>query len=231
MERVLVTGATRGIGLEFARQYAEAGHHVIAGTRTGNATLALKQLAQRAKGPFDICHLDVTEEKTIDNLTDLIGDNPLDIVVNSAGIGGGTSSEGRAMDYEAWMEAFEVNTVGPYRVIDACRANLRQSRAPKAVTLSSLLGSIGNNRSGGRVIYRSTKAAANQVMRSLAEELNRVGIICVAIHPGWVRTDMGGPNATLTAEESVLEMRRLIDRLTLADSGRFLQWDGKEIDW
>ncbi len=136
-----------------------------------------------------------------------------------------------ALDYDDWARVLTVNVLGQARVAEALVDNVAASEQKKVITLSSELGSVGANSTGGLYAYRSSKAAVNAVMKSMSIDLASRGIIAVPMHPGWVRTDMGGPRAPLSAEESVSGMRRVIAGLTIADSGRFLQWDGKELPW
>ena len=137
----------------------------------------------------------------------------------------------RRVDRDSWLETLNVNTVAPMALVGALKANLEKGKLKRAVAISSLLGSIGNNTSGGLYVYRASKAALNAVWRSLAIDWKPLGITCVVLHPGWVRTDMGGQGADISVEESVDGMRKVIDGLTQASSGRFFKWTGEEIPW
>jgi NAD(P)-dependent dehydrogenase (short-subunit alcohol dehydrogenase family) len=146
---------------------------------------------------------------------------PIDFLLNNAGVGGPRGQAIGNTDYETWTRVLDINALGPMRVAEAFVDNVARSDRKLIVTITSGMGSIGDNISGAAFAYRSSKAAVNMVMRSLAIDVVPRGIICVAINPGWVRTDMGGPNARLTAAESVAAMRRLIDKLGPAQSGKF----------
>jgi NAD(P)-dependent dehydrogenase (short-subunit alcohol dehydrogenase family) len=135
------------------------------------------------------------------------------------------------IDYKTWMHVLDVNTLGPMRVAEAFVDNVARSERKLIVTITSGMGSIGDNSSGDAYAYRTSKAAVNMVMRSLAIDLAPRGITCVVINPGWVKTDMGGPNARLSAAESVSAMRRLIDKVGPAQSGKFFNYDGREYAW
>ena len=231
METVLITGANSGIGLEFVRQYAEAGAQVIACARDPGGARDLNALAVRQPDRIEVVSLDVADPAKIEALGALFKERPLDVLISNAGVGGGARKDPDRMDYTAWEHAFAVNTMATMRLTETLLPALRRSPAPRIIAISSKLASISDNTSGGRMIYRSTKTALNQVMKCLAEDLNPLGIIAVPMHPGWVRTNMGGPNATLTPEKSIASLRRVIAGLTLADSGHFLNWDGEELPW
>jgi NAD(P)-dependent dehydrogenase (short-subunit alcohol dehydrogenase family) len=237
MPTVLITGANRGLGLELARQYAAEGWRVLACTRHPEAApLAALAREQPAVSRHD---LEVTDASSLGGLARSLEGMPIDVLLNVAGVmhrrvepaDGSTRSAFGALDYDDWARVLEVNVLGAARVAEALVEHVAASEQRKIVTLSSVLGSVAANDSGGLYAYRSSKAAVNAVMKSLAIDLAPRGIIAVPMHPGWVRTDMGGPKAPLGPEESAAGMRRVITGLTLADSGRFLQWDGQELPW
>jgi NAD(P)-dependent dehydrogenase (short-subunit alcohol dehydrogenase family) len=155
----------------------------------------------------------------------------IDLLLNNAGIGGPRGQSVGNIDYEAWAKVLDVNTMGPLRVSEAFVDNVAQSERKLIVTITSGMGSLADNTSGGAYAYRSSKAAVNMVMRSLAIDLAPRGIACVVINPGWVLTDMGGPHATLTTAESVKKLRRLIETLGPGQSGKFFNYDGREYAW
>lgn len=231
MATILVTGANRGIGLAFVRQYAAEGDHVHACCRAPDKADELQRIAAASEGRVTCHKLDVTNADDIARVAAALGDQPLDLLINNAGIYGGDRQTAREVDYVAWTEAFAVNTQGPLRMVQALRDNLVSAKHPKVITISSMLGSIADNGGGGLIVYRSTKAAVNQVMKGLSHDLKGDNIIVCPMHPGWVRTDMGGAAAPLSAEESVTGLRHVIAGLTLAQSGQFLQWDGVELAW
>ncbi|MEM1434102.1 MAG: SDR family oxidoreductase [Pseudomonadota bacterium] len=228
MDNVLITGANRGIGLELTRQFLAAGQRVFACCRTPEAAVELKLLNDEPL--LSIHALDVTADASVAALAGLLGATHLDVLVNNAGIMGGDRQSVDDMDYGAWRDAFEVNTLAPFRLVAALLPMLRQAERPRVVTLSSQMGSL-NRKSTGAHAYRSSKAAVNKVMQVLALELEADGIVVCPVHPGWVRTAMGGATAELSAEESAAGLVRLIDSLTPAHSGRFWTWEGKEHPW
>jgi len=229
MPVVLVTGAGRGIGLEFARQYAAEGWRVIACCRKPQAATELAKTAKDSNGQVTAHALDVVDHRAIDQLSKEFARTPIDVLINNAGIG--ANQKFGESNYELWQEAFRVNTLGPMKVAEAFVQQVAASGEKKIVTLSSIMGSIGDNKLGSYYGYRSTKAAANAVMRSMAIDLKRLGIVAVALHPGWVKTDMGGPHANLDVATSVKGLRRVIAGLKRDDTGRFLSYDGQEISW
>jgi NAD(P)-dependent dehydrogenase (short-subunit alcohol dehydrogenase family) len=174
--------------------------------------------------------LDVTDGLQVEALARGIAEEPLDLLINNAGLGdeGGGLEE---IDFDEWQRVLAVNTLAPVRLAGAFWQAVAASDRRTIVNVSSQIGSIGDNASGGHYAYRSSKAALNMVTRNLAIELKGKGIVAVAVHPGWVETDMGGPNATLTPEESVAALRRIVDGLTLEQSGRFFSWQGHELPW
>ncbi len=230
MPTTLITGANRGIGLEFCRQYAADGWRVHAGCREPDGAGALADIAAAADGRVTIHRLDVTDGVEVAAVAAEI-DTGIDLLVNNAGVRGPERQSATDMDFDGWAEAFATNAMAPLRVAQGFAPLVIRSAAKRIVTISSRLGSMTANQSGGRIAYRSTKAAVNQVMRSLAFELAGRGVICVLFHPGWVRTDMGGPGGALGPAESVTAMRRRIDQLTPEDNGRFLNFDGTELPW
>jgi NAD(P)-dependent dehydrogenase (short-subunit alcohol dehydrogenase family) len=181
-------------------------------------------------GKLQIIELDVTEETTIKEAAKQIQE-PIDILINNAGIAGPPDQRSGKVDYAAWREVLDVNTMGPLRVTEAFIRQLTRSERKLVLTITSGMGSIGDNSSGSSIPYRSSKAAVNMVMRTVAIDLANKGIASVLINPGWVKTDMGGPNAPLATKESVGAIRRLISTFGPALSGRFFNHDGREYPW
>jgi NAD(P)-dependent dehydrogenase (short-subunit alcohol dehydrogenase family) len=181
-------------------------------------------------GKLQIIELDVTEETTIKEAAKQIQE-PIDILINNAGIAGPPDQRSGKVDYAAWREVLDVNTMGPLRVTEAFIRQLARSERKLVLTITSGMGSIGDNSSGSSIPYRSSKAAVNMVMRTVAIDLANKGIASVLINPGWVKTDMGGPNAPLATKESVGAIRRLISTFGPALSGRFFNHDGREYPW
>jgi NAD(P)-dependent dehydrogenase (short-subunit alcohol dehydrogenase family) len=220
----LVTGANRGIGLAFARRLCKRGDRVIATARDPGKARDL------AKLPLRLEQLDVADEESIAGLASRIEGEPLDVLINNAGIGEAGPRFGR-LSMKDLEEALRVNAAGPAALTQALLPNLRAGKRRTVVNLSSGLGSISQNESGGWIAYRASKAALNQLTRTVAAELKREGFVCIAISPGWVKTDMGGAGASLSPDESVAAMLEVIDRLKPSDTGRFLDHRGREMPW
>jgi NAD(P)-dependent dehydrogenase (short-subunit alcohol dehydrogenase family) len=225
MITVLITGANRGIGLELTRQYAANGDTVLACCRNPDGAGELKSI----KG-LEILPLDVTNDASVKALAARLKDRTIDVLINNAGIMGGDRQSRDDMNYGAWTEAFEVNAISPFRVSTTLLDNLRLSENPKLITVTSQMGML-SRRSTGSYAYRSSKAAANKIFQVMAVELEEAGIIVCPVHPGWVRTDMGGPSASISAQESASGLRKVIAGLVMENSGRFYQYDGEELEW
>ena len=221
---VVITGANRGLGLEFARQYHAAGARVIATARRPDAADELKALGVRVE------QLDVTDAGSVGRLAAQIADQPVDILINNAGVGGRVQSIEK-LDLDLMDRCFQVNCLGPARVTQALLPALRKGNRKLVVNITSRLGSIELNTRGGYYGYRESKAALNMLSRSLAGELASEGFTCVVMSPGWVRTRMGGPRATLSPAESIEGMIRVISGLAPQDSGRFFNYRGEELPW
>lgn len=229
-ETILITGANRGLGLEMTRQYAYLGWQVIAGCRDPEGAVELSQLAQ-SSDLIQVRELDVTCQEHIDRLARELHGKPLEILLNNAGSYGQSDARFGNTDPGRWLDAFAVNTIAPLKMAEALVDNVLAGRRKVIASMSSKMGSIADNGSGGSYVYRSAKAALNMTMRSAAIDLRSRGAIVVVLHPGWVLTDMGGPNAEITVEESVRHLRRILDGLSLADSGSFFDIDGSHIPW
>ena len=221
---VLITGANRGIGLEFARQYSADGWRVIGTARRPDAAEEL------ASTGAQILQLDVTDQASVDRLALDLADQPIDVLINNAGIQPlmWTLAE---VDFEQFERALDVNTIGPVRVTRALLPNLRSGALRKVINITTNLSSIDGNTDGGFYGYRESKAALNMFTRSLAAEFGTEGFICIVLHPGWVQTDLGGPDAPLNVTESVLGMRRVIEDLESADNGTFWTYAGEQMAW
>jgi NAD(P)-dependent dehydrogenase (short-subunit alcohol dehydrogenase family) len=228
MTTVLVTGANRGIGLEFARQYAADGADVIACCRAPQKAEALNVLAKSS--PIEVIALDVTSPKSVAALKTTLAGRPIDILINNAGVGGPRKEPSGTIDFDAWVETLKTNSVAPMLVSLALHDNLKAGKLKKLVTITSMMGSIANH-GGGSYAYRASKAAVNSVMHGLSREWAKDGIAVGIYHPGWVKTDMGGASAPVTPEESVKGLRAQIARLNAANSGAYLDYTGSEIAW
>jgi len=218
MPTVLVTGANRGIGLEFARQYSDAGWTVIGTAR--ETSPELHELGVRVEA------LDQSDADAVAAFAPKIS-GPLDLFIANAGTSHPMNTSS-AKDARDWQQMMMVNAIAPYQIGKALLASM--PGRGKMIAISSGMASIEEN-GGGWVPYRTSKAALNMAWNSLALEARKLGVTVVALSPGWVKTRMGGVGAEITSEESVSDMRELIDRLTIEDSGRFLRRDGSELPW
>ncbi|EIJ35335.1 SDR family oxidoreductase [Thiothrix nivea] len=232
MPTLLITGANRGLGLELARRYATDGWDVLACCRSPENARELNQLAAASGGKVSVHLLDVANNTQRQSLAAQFKGRPIDILFNNAGISGnwGTQSFGQCQSDE-WLEVLRTNVIAPTLMMQDFAANVAMSDRKIIANMSSKMGSIADNTSGSSYVYRSSKAALNMVSMSAARDLARQGITVVALHPGWVRTDMGGPNGELSVEESVTALKRNLTNVTVADSGRFIDIDGSTIPW
>ncbi len=226
--QVLITGANRGIGLEFTKQYAQDGWNVLACCRDPQHAGTLQALA-KSYANIRILLLDVTNFAQIDALALQLEKETIDLLINNAGVYP-ESSLGDA-DTENWLEAFKINSIAPLKMVTAFTAHVANSELKKVATLSSKMGSMCDNTGGGSYIYRSTKTAVNMVMKSLSIDVKSAGIAVVTLHPGWVLTEMGGSNALINTKTSVTGLRQVIENLNLSNTGKFIAYDGQEIGW
>ena len=233
MATVLVTGANRGIGLELVRQCAARGDRVIAACRNPAGAGDLAQLARDSNGHVEIHALDVTSDESVKALGTAIGRRSIDVLVNNAGIIG---PGGMALqtDLGGFAQTLAVNTIGPLRIAKAFALNLHAAGADgapgKLATITSQMGSLAKA-SSDRIAYRASKAAANMVMQGVAQDMRSLGVAVVLLHPGWVRTDMGGTGADISPQESAAGILNQINMLTLAGSGAFLDYSGRRMPW
>lgn len=230
MSSVLITGANRGIGLEFVRQYAADGWRVFAGCRAPDAAVELAQLAADHPGMVSVHGLDVTKPGTIAALAADLSEESIDVLINNAGIAG-PGGDGDGTDFDGFAKTLDINTLGPVRVSEAFADHVAGSDSKIIVSLSSGMGSIADNTSGGYLAYRTSKAALNMAVRTLAHDYAGWGIVAIVLNPGWVQTDMGGASAARTPAESVRAMRSVIAGLSTTDSGKFFNHTGKEFPW
>jgi NAD(P)-dependent dehydrogenase (short-subunit alcohol dehydrogenase family) len=183
----------------------------------------------RENGQLEVLALDVRDGRSIAEAAKTV-DEPVDMLVNNAGIIGPERQSTLDMDFDGFLETLAVNTLGPLRVVQAFLPHLRRAHAGRIVTISSRMGSLSYATSD-RIAYRASKAAVNKVMQGLATDLREDGITVVSVHPGWVRTDMGGSGADIPVQESAAGLLRLIDRLSLSDTGGFFDWQGKPLEF
>jgi NAD(P)-dependent dehydrogenase (short-subunit alcohol dehydrogenase family) len=227
MARVLITGAARGIGLEMTRQYAAAGDDVIACVRNTDSE-ALQALAQ--SGSVRIEQMDMADFESISAARKRIGDLPIDILINNAGAVGGKQQSIDDVDIAEWHKTLDINTIAPLLVARAFKSNLAASGNGKLMNVTSQLAA-STWPMGGMLIYSTTKAALSKIGQILAIDWKDEPISVALMHPGWVKTDMGGPHAQLTAEESAAGIRNVIANMTKADSGKFYKWNGEIHAW
>ncbi len=225
---VVITGANRGLGLEFVCQYLEAGWKVFACSRSPETAQELLKLKQEAGEQLETIPLDVTNPAHITNLKYTLMGHDIDLLINNAGIYGERLPYGEVRADE-WMKVLEVNTVAPLMVVQELSELLADKS--KVILMSSKMGSVEDNSSGGSYIYRSSKAGLNAVGKSLAIDLAEHGISVVVCHPGWVQTDMGGSNASIDTKTSITGLREVIENLDLSRSGQFFNYDGAVIPW
>jgi len=232
MSTILITGANRGLGLEFTRQYLKDGETVIATCRAPDGAEALNELASGSGGKVRVERLDVLDDASCAALVGKLKGEAIDMLINNAGIIGPAMEKQSAasMDYDGWAETFAVNAMAPLRVTKALLPNLEAGTGKRVTNVSSRMGSIADT-APNAIAYRSSKAALNMVMKCLSLELADKGFTITVLHPGWVQTDMGGPKADLTPTQSVTGMRAVIAGLTTADNGRFFNFDGKPLPW
>lgn len=228
MARVLITGANKGIGLEMTRQYVENGDEVIACVRNPQGATELNELA--AGGKVTVEAMDVGDPQSIASARERIGDGPIDILINNAGAVGGAHQSIDDVDIEEWHKTLDVNTIGPLLIARAFKPNLSASGNGKLMTVTSQLAA-STWPMGGMYIYSSTKAGVSKVCQALALDWKDEPITVALMHPGWVKTDMGGPHAELTPQDSAAGIVSVIDGLSKADSGKFYKWNGEIHPW
>jgi NAD(P)-dependent dehydrogenase (short-subunit alcohol dehydrogenase family) len=236
MATVLVTGANRGIGLELVRQYATDGWTVIATARDPEDSAELAGLEKKHRGTFEVEPLDVADESSIEDLVDAVEGRAIDVLINNAGIYPREGTTIGELDYESWSETMETNVFGVMRLSEALLDNVEQSERKQIAAISSGMGSLGALASGSlgalgaSYQYRTSKAALNMALLILAKELAPRGISVAILSPGWVKTDMGGKNASLTPQASVAGLRAVLER-GMEISGKFLSYDGSGWAW
>ncbi len=236
MPTVLITGSNRGLGLEFTRQYLADGWRVLACSRQQSAELQ----ALATTNPSLSWHpLDVTDHSRIDGLAEELRGTAIDVLLLSAGTMGNVdfANQGLAVggfgdtDFADWQQVAQVNTIAVMKMAEAFVDHVQRSDQRKLVAISSMVASMGINSAGGLYAYRASKAGLNAIMRSMSIDLAGRNIIALPIHPGWASTDMGGAQAPVSPVDSVTGVREVISKLTPADSGRFLCYDGTEMAW
>ena len=227
---ILITGTNRGIGLEFVKHYIKNNEKVIATCRNRNSAKDLLEL-ENTTNNLSLVELDVSNPNSINNFTSKIAGLPIDTFISNAGVSGPKNIEFGNFDAKEWLDVFNINTISPLIITQKILKNLRLGKNKKLAFISSKVGSIEDNTGGGMYIYRTSKTALNQVIKSLSIDLKGENFIVVALHPGWVQTDMGGPNALIDTKTSVRGMTEAIDNLTSKNSGKFYNYDGSPIPW
>jgi len=235
MPVLIITGANRGLGLEFARQYTAAGWELV--TINRRSSDELDELAKHY--PVQILTADLTDDASLQQAVAAIGHDAVDLLINNAGTMGDGSFAESGFSYKAfgtfdrdeWLRVFDINICTPMALSELLADKLAAAESPVIVTLSSMLGSNTLNTMGNSYAYRASKSAVNSIMKSMGMNLKDRGIACIAIHPGWVRTEMGGPDADIDPVSSVEGMRNTIAGVSIADAGRFLAWDGNEMPY
>ncbi|HET9230670.1 MAG TPA: SDR family oxidoreductase [Vitreimonas sp.] len=230
MRTVLITGANRGIGLEHALRYAERGARVFATARKPDEADDLAALAKR-HAQIEVLTYDAMDDDAPAALKDRIGGEPLDLLFANAGAMGTRRQSFGDVDTDAVLNLIRVNALAPLKLAEALADNVAKSDRKLMAFQTSLMGSIDDNGSGGAYAYRLSKVALNMVGKSVANDLRGRGVIAVLLHPGWVRTRMGGPSGKISVEECVEGQQKLLDGLTPAQSGRFFNYDGRELPW
>ena len=231
---ILISGANRGIGLELVKQYWADGWQVYATCRAPELASDLAELSSKSAGKIQMMPLDVLNEQSLASAGQMLAGEPLDLLFCNAGVYGPAKASGAALgsiDTDAWEHVFKVNTVAPLRVVETFLPNLELGADKKIAMMSSKMGSMSDNNSGGSYLYRSTKAALNAVTRSLAVDLADKGFKVVCMHPGWVKTDMGGTNALISTFESVQGIKQFLDKMKADQSGFFWNFNGDSISW
>ena len=227
MPTVLITGANRGLGLEFVRQYADNNWKVIATCRDPESAKDLYDI----QGDKEILPLDVTDFEAIEQTSELLRSEKIDVLLNNAGVYDSDKNGLGKTNFDDWTKMLRINTIAPLKIVESFISQVVSSKRKVIVSISSLLGSLSANDTGGQYAYRSSKSALNSVNKSLSIDLARKGIISIVISPGWARTDMGGPNAAVDPIDSVSGIRRVINNLKPEDSGKFFNSNGSNIDW
>lgn len=232
MNSILITGSNRGLGLEWVRQYAGEGWRVFATCRFPEQAGELQALVDRSKH-VTLHRLDVTQSDQLAALRKELNDEPVDVLINNAGVYYEQWAQDPlgSINYDNWQHTLAVNTLGPMRVSETLIKNVARSSKKLIVSITSHMGSISDIRNGNDYAYRSSKAALNAAMKGLSIEVREQGVGVLLLHPGWVRTRMGGDSAPLSTQQSVTALRQLVDHFTLSQSGAFLRYDGTVMPW
>ena len=225
MHNILIIGANRGLGLEFAKQYSDKNHNVFATTRNKSESKALNSINK-----IKVFELDLNSDESLDNFVNQISSQKIDILIHNAGIFRDEQLD-EDLDIDAWMNELRINAVIPIILARKLKSNLQMGLSKKIVFISSQMGSIDDNYSGRFYFYRSSKSALNSAAKSLSIDWKDDGISILILHPGWVKTDMGGDNAKLEIPDSISQMIKVINDLNLNNSGSFVNYAGAKLEW
>ena len=228
MATVLITGTNKGVGLELTKIYAGRGDRVYAACRDPESATELKAV----EGDVHPIEVVVGETASVTQMAEKLAGVAIDMVINNAGMAGPAFDQQNtyAMDYDGWAETFNVNSIGPVRVLQALIPNLRLAEAGKVMTVTSQMGALSFEMIAAHA-YCASKAAVNKFMRMASVDLKKEGIAVGLVHPGWVQTDMGGPRADLTPRESADGVAAVSDGLSIDNTGGFWKWNGESHDW
>ena len=231
MKKILVTGANRGLGLGLVKKFLKNNEKVICTTRNISKSKELILYKEKYNDNLEICELDLLDKDSPNILSNFLGDETIDLFINNAGVIGHSAQHFKSVSLNHWLEVLKVNLIAPLLITQSIIKNIEKSSERKIYFISSKVGSIEDNKSGGMYIYRSSKTALNQVVKSLSIDLKPLGISVISLHPGWVRTEMGGPNALISVEESVNGMVGVISNTSIINSGQFINYDGTRLPW
>ena len=226
MKNILITGANRGIGLKFAQLLSNSTNIIYVTTRDLNNCIELKKINN-----IEILELDLLEKNSIKDFCSDVKDIPFDLIINNAGIFQDEQMEETNLDPELWLDEMMINAIGPVVLTQKLKENLISGNEKKVVFISSQMGSIDDNYSGGYYFYRTSKSALNSAAKSLSIDWKADEISVLMLHPGWVKTDMGGSKAKLEIDESVNSMIKVIEASNISNTGSFLNYNGDKLEW
>ena len=226
MKNILITGANRGIGLKFAQLLSNSTNIIYVTTRDLNNCIELKKINN-----IEILELDLLEKNSIKDFCSDVKDIPFDLIINNAGIFQDEQMEETNLDPELWLDEMMINAIGPVVLTQKLKENLISGNEKKVVFISSQMGSIDDNYSGGYYFYRTSKSALNSAAKSLSIDWKAEEISVLMLHPGWVKTDMGGSKAKLEIDESVNSMIKVIEASNISNTGSFLNYNGDKLEW
>ena len=226
MKNILITGANRGIGLKFAQLLSNNTNTVYVTTRDLDNCIELKKINN-----IEILELDLLEKNSIKDFCSDVKDIPFDLIINNAGIFQDEQMEETNLDPELWLDEMMINAIGPVILTQKLKENLISGNEKKVVFISSQMGSIDDNYSGGYYFYRTSKSALNSAAKSLSIDWKAEEISVLMLHPGWVKTDMGGSKAKLEIDESVNSMIKVIEASNISNTGSFLNYNGDKLEW